>query len=271
MTILIVLVGLIVSHYFTAVGRWRNFDWLLRPTLWTRSRWPTPAWLPLAVLVLSVLIAAWLAIFVATFLLGALGWALLALATFIYTLGPRDLDRDIQQMLDNPDHADSREAADALGIDGDTDAAGAAAAVVHAGRTRWFAILFWFSVLGIPGALLYRVTEKAIGSARFDAGQLDWLARLRWVLEWPVLALMVVAIGLVTDLDRVAQAWKHYHRDRAWWIFSPKLINEVMAEMVRREDDVREDGLRRGHQLNWRVLVLWLVVLSLMLIAGWLV
>jgi membrane protein required for beta-lactamase induction len=81
------------------------------------------------------------------------------------------------------------------------------------------------------------------------------------------LVLMALALGLVTDLDKVAQAWKHYHRDRSWWIFSPALIDEIMIEVLA-EEPSRDAGLLRGHQLAWRMLVLWLVVLSLMLIAG---
>ncbi|RFF30995.1 hypothetical protein [Wenzhouxiangella sediminis] len=270
MTILIVLVGLLVSHTFTAVGRWRDFGWLLWPTRQLRTRYPGQAWLALAAVIATALLAAWLATAVAVLLLGGFGWALLALATFIYTLGPRDLDRDVEPLLDDPEHADGRDAAQALGLDAEATPGQAGAAVVHAARTRWFAILFWFTLLGIPGALLYRLCQKAMKIEGLGDGELDWLARLRWVLEWPVLALMTVALGLVTDLDRVAQAWKHYHRDRAWWIFSPRLVDEVMAEVLG-DAESREAGLRRGHQLAWRMLVLWLVVLSLMLIAGWIV
>ncbi|NBB69979.1 MAG: hypothetical protein GVY33_06585 [Alphaproteobacteria bacterium] len=270
MTILIVLIGLLISHTFTAVGRWRDFEWLLWPTRQLRARYPGQDWLPLAAVILTALLAAWLATVVAVLLVGGFGWALLALATFVYTLGPRDLDRDVQLLLEEPDHADGREAGQALGVDAASSPAQAGAAVVHAARTRWFAILFWFTLLGIPGALLYRLCQKSMKIDELGAGQLDWLARLRWVLEWPVLVLMTLALGLVTDLDRVAQAWKHYHRDRAWWIFSPKLVDEVMAEVLS-DAESRESGLKRGHQLAWRMLVLWLVVLSLMLIAGFIV
>lgn len=270
MTILIVLLGLLLSHYFTALGRWRDFDWLLWPAQQLRLRFPDTGWLPLALVIVTALVAAWAATAVSMLLLGGLGWAMLALATFVYTLGPRDLDRDVRLMLDDPDHADAREAARALGVDAETDPAQAGAAVVHAARTRWFAILFWFTLLGIPGALLYRLCQKAMQSSDLSADEMDWLARLRWILEWPVLVLMTLALGLVTDLDRVAQAWKHYHRDRAWWIFSPRLIDEVMTEVLS-DAQSREAGLLRGHQLAWRMLVLWLVVLSLMLIAGWIV
>lgn len=270
MTILIVLIGLLLSHSFTAVGRWRDFGWLLWPARRLRTRWPAQTWLPLAAVIIVALLAAWLATALAMLLLGGFGWVLLALATFIYTLGPRDLDRDVQLVLDEPDHADGREAARALGVGPESSPADAGAAVVHAARTRWFAILFWFTLLGIPGALLYRLCHKAMQIEGLSAEELDWLARLRWILEWPVLVLMTLALGLVTDLDRVAQAWKHYHRDRAWWVFSPRLIDEVMAEVLA-DADSGKAGLRRGHQLAWRMLVLWLVVLSLMLIAGWIV
>lgn len=270
MTILIVLIGLLLSHFFTALGRWREFGWLLWPTRQLRTRFPGQDWLALGAVIATAVLAAWAATAILVVLLGGFGWALLALATFIYTLGPRDLDRDVGLVLDEPEHADGREAAQALGVHDDASASAAGAAVIHAARTRWFAILFWFTLLGIPGALLYRLCQKAMQIDDLAAGELDWLARLRWVLEWPVLVLMTVALGLVTDLDRVVQAWKHYHRDRAWWIFSPRLLDEVMAE-VPGDADSREAGLRRGHQLAWRMLVLWLVVMSLMLIAGWIV
>lgn len=270
MTILIVLIGLLLSHAFSVVGRWRDFAWLLWPTRQLRARYRGQDWLVLVAVILTALVAAWAATAVAMLLLGGLGWALLALATFVYALGPRDLDRDVHYLLEEPGHADAREAAGAMGLSDDTAPSAAGAAVVHAARTRWFAILFWFTLLGIPGALLYRLCQKAMQDESLGTGELDWLARLRWVLEWPVLVLMTLALGLVTDLDRVAQAWKHYHRDRAWWIFSPRLIDEVMAEVLS-DSETRETGLRRGHQLAWRMLVLWLVVLSLMLIAGWIV
>ena len=270
MTILIVLIGLLLSHYFTALGRWRDFDWLLWPANWLGSRYPAQPWLTLAAVILTALLAAWLATGIFTLLLGGFGWALLALATFVYTLGPRDLDRDLHLILDQPDHADGREAARALDIEADASPARSGAAVIHAARTRWFALLFWFTLLGIPGALLYRLCQKATIRLDLSAEQLDWLARLRWVLEWPVLVLTTLALGLVTDLDRVAQAWKHYHRNRAWWVLSPRLIDEVMDEVLV-DAESREAGLKRGHQLAWRLLALWLVVLSLMLIAGWIV
>lgn len=268
MTIIVVLAGLLISHFMTGVGHWRNFDWLLWPVHQLRSQFPDQAWIAMVSVILGSVLAAFLATWIVTALFGMPGWLLLALAVFIYTLGPRDLDRDVDTAIEQPDHADGREAAASIGLTEDSTAVEAVAGTLHAARTRWFSILFWFVVLGIPGALLYRLAESALNIADLSADEIDWLGRLRWVMEWPVLALMLISAGLGTDLDRVHQAWKRYHQDRPWWLLSPPVFDEVADDLT---DPLatRDDGLRMGRRLVWRMLVLWLVVMSLMLLAGW--
>lgn len=271
MTILIVLLGLLLSHYVTALGRWRRFDWLLWPALELRRRFPGQAGLVVAVLIVTVLLVSVVAIALVTAVLPeVLGWSLLALLVFVYTLGPRDLDRDVEHLLDDPRQAEALESARALGINPDDSPAVAGAAVLRASGTRWFAILFWFTVLGIPGALLYRVTHEAMLLTRLDAAERAWLVRLRFVLEWPVVLLMALGVGLVADLDRVVQAWKRWRRTRHNWFLDASLM-DALAEGLLGEAGDFEAGLRRGHHLAWRMLILWLVVMSLMLLAGWLV
>ncbi len=269
MTILVVLLGLLISHYATGLGRWRRFDWLMWPALELRRRIPGQAAVVVSALILTILLVSAAATALATLLLGVVGWALLALAVFVYTLGPRDLDRDVEWLLNDPQHVEAVEAARALGIRPDDLPTAAGAAVLRASGTRWFAILFWFTVLGIPGVLLYRTTDKALQLEQLDTVERDWLARLRFVLEWPVILLMAVAAGLVADLDRVVQAWKRWRSQRHGWFMDSSLIDAVAAALLSDAEDFAQ-GLRRGHHLAWRMLVLWLVVMSLMLLAGWL-
>lgn len=269
MTIIVILIGLVISHFFTAVGDWRRYDWLLWPVREVRSRYPEQAWAPLAIVIAVSLVLGVGAAGLVTWLAGTPGWLLLALLTVVYTFGPRDLDRDVDQILDDPDHADAREAAQALGLKPGAGSVDATAAVFHSARERWFAILFWFVLLGIPGALLYRLSQQTLEMPSLSAEEVDWLARLRWLMEWPVLALMLVAAGLSADFDRVHQAWKRYHRDRPAWLLSPPVFTDVAAQLVD-ESSAVPVGLRLGRQVVWRMLVLWLVVMSLMLLAGWL-
>jgi len=270
MTILIVLLGLLASHFLPSIRRWRQYNWLLWPMGRITGSPAAPGWAAPMTLLLVAVIVALIAGALFTALLGRVGWIVPALAAFLYTLGPRDLDRDVSALLEQPQHADGREAATALGVRPDQSAPQAASAVLYAACTRWFAVVFWFAVLGVAGVLAYRLCHRAMQSDSISAEALDGLARLRWVLEWPVLVLMVVTAGLCADLDRVYQAWLRHAGQRPAWLIDPRMLG-LIAEALMADAVEIPVGVRRGHQLAWRMLVLWLVVMSLLLLAGWLV
>jgi AmpE protein len=273
MTILIVLFGLLISHFATGFRRVRDFRWLNWVMEQVRARAPGLAWLPFAVVLLASLLLAAVLTGLVTWVLGLLGWALLALAVFIYTLGPRDLDHDVQTLASRKGDASPEAVADAaraMQLTLDDPPAAAAAAVFHAGLSRWFGVLFWFVVLGIPGALIYRLTRVALQIDGLERDQIDWLARLRMVLDWPILALLVISAALCGDLDRVHRAWREQHQGQPAWLLTPNTLDHIAAAIVPADADF-DQGLAIGHQMVWRMLILWLVALSVMLLAGWLV
>jgi len=205
--------------------------------------------------------------------LGGFGWAILGLATMIYTLGPGDLDDDVARLLDRAraqDEASAEQAARTLGLTLDAPASESAAAVVRAAISRWFGVLFWFVVLGVLGAVLYRLTSVAITDLELDQEEVNGLARLRVVLDWPVVVLLLMSSALCGDLDRVSEAWREWRRRDASDPLAPALVDHLGAAIAAEQTDL-DSGLRSGHQMVWRMLILWLSVLSLALLAGWLV
>ncbi len=271
MTILIVLVGLLISHFATGFRHLRRFDWVGLPLMWLQGRFPEQPWLPAVALILISVVGSWLALWIATSLLGLAGALLLALAVFILTLGPRDLDRDVAVLTDSieSDAAEVQSAQKAMRLDPEAQASEGAAAVLHAGLSRWFGLLFWFVLLGITGALIYRLTRVALQLENADPAALEWLARLRLVLDWPVLALLTVSLALVNDLDRVLSAWRAQREQAPAWLITPSILDRLAASLVDDDADLGA-GVVFGHQMVWRILVLWLVMLSVLLLAGWL-
>lgn len=268
-TILIVLLGLLLSHLIYPLARWRSFDWftaLMRSVL---DRAGGRDWAPTAAVILIALVVSLGASILMVELLGTAGWFALALLVFVYTLGPRDLDRDVQALLvggSDPRHLKARRW---MRIQRDATPGDAAAAVFHAAQARWFGILFWFVVLGIAGALLYRLTRLSLHMSGLSPGQAGWLMRLRAIVDWPILVLMLISAGLGADFDRVRQAWRMHTRDRSPWSIREEILDEVAKGMVDPTGSF-EDGVTLGHHMVWRMLLIWLVVLSLLLIAGWL-
>lgn len=273
MTVLIILAGLAVSHFATGFRRWRSFDWPLR--FIEHGRWALPGegWRAAGMVLVVSLLGGGLLVWSFSAALGGFGWAILALATIIYTLGPRDLDDDVERLLDQSpgataDAAD--DAARALQLSPDATPPEAATAIVRAALSRWFGVVFWFVVLGVPGALLYRLTDVALADLKLDHEELDWLVRLRVVLDWPVVALLLVSCGLCGDLDRVAGAWREWRTQSGSGRLLPALADQLGTAIAADQADL-DAGLRAGHQMVWRMLILWLSVLSLALLAGWLV
>lgn len=269
MTILVVLLGLALSHLFFPVARLRNFEPLLKPLRWARRRLAEPAWAVAVVLVLTALITGLGLTAAVMGLFGPWAWFLLALAVFVYTLGPRDLDRDVQALLIGGNEPRYLKARRVMRLRSDAGAPEAASAVFRAAEARWFGILFWFIVLGIPGALLYRLTRLSLHEPGLHPAQAGYLLRLRQVLDWPVLVLMLCSAALVGDFDRMRQAWHRHRHESSRWRMDSEVLDEMAAAIVGPEDAF-EQGVRSGHLLARRMLLVWLVVLSVLLILGWL-
>ncbi len=271
MTILIVLVGLLISHFATGFRHLRRFHWVGPFLIWLQNRLSGHPWAVVVGLIVATAAISWLALWFATALLGFVGAFLLALIVFILTIGPRDLDRDVA-IISGQVQADGDEqhaAYRSMRLTAESQAPEAAAAVLHAGLSRWFGLLFWFVLLGVPGALIYRLTRVALQVEQVDPSVLEWLARLRLVLDWPVLALLSLSLALVSDLDRVFSALRSQHENIPIWVMTPSLLDRLADTLVNESSDF-QDGLALGHQAIWRILVLWLVVLSILLLAGWL-
>ena len=222
-------------------------------------------------------------------------WGLVGLlfdvAVLFHCWGPRDLDLDVAAVIDAPDANLRRAAAARLWPPGATvqlDGPALVEAVFRNALRRWFGVLFWFWVLGPFGALLYRLGVLA---AEHDAdllphatreGARTWLA----VLEWPVAQLVTLSLALVGNFDSVMAAWRE---DGAFALHNRLLATAARAS-VRREiaeevADYTETGvpvatalveafgelpeLRDAMRMAWRILVLWLALIALFVIAGW--
>lgn len=262
MKILSLLIAFAISHRWPEASRLRRFDWLLAGP--TRTSGRGPHWLPVAILVTLALVVGGLATALATWMAGLFGLLLLGIATVLYTLGPEHLDRDIR-MASNPGEPEKQQVAlERLLLTPASGGTEAAAASLHAALARWFGIVFWFVVLGVPGALLYRSLREAHHTAGFESAEHAWLGRvLRW-MNWPVVALMTGAIALMTDYDRVKAAFDA-REDR--WNLPAALLDDLARALCDPADDLAA-GLADGRRLAWRALGIWFAVLSLLLLAG---
>jgi len=290
-TLAAVLVALALGHVApAAAASLRRFDGFRRWLGWLDARggkaWQGQAGVGLALLppLLLMVLLAWLLRGV----LFGLPSLLLGVGVLAWCWGPRDLDRDIEAIIDADDAATRQAAVRNLQSAGGSlreDVPSLVEATVLNALRRWFAVLFWFLLLGPVGPLLYRLLAliavgpmRSLASAESVAGA---RVALSW-LEWPVAQLMSLSMALVGNFDTAFKAWRSAHGHQ--WTLSTVFLGAVARASVSAE--LREDAhdysdagmvpvwrrlpeLRDAMSLVWRMLLLWMVVLALLVMAGW--
>jgi AmpE protein len=292
-TLLAVVVALVLGHVAPGlVTSARGFNWFGQWLRWLDAQsgesafWRGRYGIVLALLpvLLVVLLLQWL---LHAPLLGLLG-LLFGVAALVYAWGPRDLDVDVEAIIDAHDPATRRAAIARLSPHGATttgDGPALVEAVFRSALQRWFGVLFWFLLLGPVGALLYRLSALA-GEGEFasllPAETLAGVRKLHALLDWPVAQLMTLSMALVGNFDPVFNAWREAHGN-TWQLDTGFLAAaaraSVKSELAEEAEEYAEEGmvqamrelpeLRDAMSLVWRILLLWLALLAVFVIGGW--
>lgn len=228
------------------------------------------------------------------------------LLVLYYCWGPRDLDRDVESVLEAPSGHIDHTAARVLPVSL-ADARRPRAlvgAVFRAALSRWFAVLFWFLLLGPMGAALYRLTRVGAQQGRperrvtgdtapaslpepdadMPVAHVETYRRLEVILDWPAAMLVAATLAVVAHFDAVVAAWRDWNSANGGpFALATGFLEAAGVAAVRTDmeelgaDAFLVDGepappalaaLGDAMALVWRVLVAWLALLALFVIAG---
>ncbi|MBB1086959.1 hypothetical protein H4F99_00490 [Lysobacter sp. SG-8] len=307
-TLIATVVALVLGHLAPSLANAvRSHGWFTDWLRWLDGRfdegsfWRGP-WGVLVALAPPLLLVAIFQAAVDGAMFGLAG-LLFGIAVLFYAWGPRDLDVDVDAVVQAPDPASRRAAAERLWPDDSPPSLASGPlvdAVFQSSVRRWFGVLFWFLLLGPFGALLYRLTALAAhgdAARQLPAGTVQGARTLLTALEWPVAQLVSLALAIVGNFDTVLAAWKE--NGGASLAFDTRFLGAVGRASVRSElaeeagdyavagepDETEAGGnrsvaaipaltgdfpeLRDAMSLVWRVLLAWLAVIALFVIAGY--
>jgi AmpE protein len=288
MTIIAILIAIALCHFVRELGRFRNDRWLRSWTAFAQDAFgKLPAWDGVTGFVILIVLPLLGLLLVNQLLMAALGVTgafLLALAVLVYTFGPRDLDTEVTGILEQQDE-EKRSAAlgDLLGGPVPEDPVRCRKQTVDAvflqALRRWFGVIFWFAVLGIVGAFLYRMVDWLVrGDYELGEEQHGLFLRLQQIMDWPAAQLMTLALAISTDFDSVFKAWRRYHDEQGHGLFdgdngfllasarSVVLTGHAARDGYADQLDGPMIGLQQAMDLAWRMLGVWLTVLALLLL-----
>jgi membrane protein required for beta-lactamase induction len=250
--------------------------------------------LAVLILVLPVLPVLFLAVAFSHVLLGLLALAFAAVV-LVFSFGPRDLIRDVDEYLDavaEGDHEASRRLAKALA---EADLAGSEGrrvlaveeAVLAQANNRMFGVIFWFMVLGPSGAWLFRVADLMRRRAVFETvrlraeGQpnpayLHAVQSVYGALAWMPARLLALSYAMAGSFEDAMSDWRGYYDTCSDKFFH--VNDEILACAGRGAiGGPREAGQDQGPgtapvqaavRLIMRALLIWMTAISLMTVFG---
>ena len=292
MSLIAILLGLLAESFWNGVEQLRRYDWFdryIEAVLPRLEKWQLPEG-PLTVLAIAfpLIFAVWLA---EAMLAGVWsGFAyLFGIAVLIFCLGPQDLNRQAQEYLDAIEREDEEEAKRLacviLGYACDKDDAplqteeNVREAILTQVVDRLLGIFFWFVVLGPLGAVLFRVShllqQHSINGTNAFAKAAE---RLYQIVYWLPARLCVIGYALAGNFvdamsywNSPADLWQRESRD----LLVASGVGSLRQDMRFTSDKWIEDqdlsiGVSHALALIKRTVIVWLVVLALLTLAGWL-
>ena len=184
MALLCILIGIIYERTSDTLEQMRNFHWYDSYSRWllntlpglTKQNQSSIVILLLPILLVTGILQHWFD----DKMMGLIEF-LFGLVVFAFSLGPKDLNRQINRYLEARERGDeeaaSSEASELMHsqapADPDQQSVEVMRAILHEANDRFFAVIFWFVLLGPLGALLYRLTAHTMRTTGSATLQLD--------------------------------------------------------------------------------------------------
>ncbi len=284
MTLIIILIALGLDFFLGGLERLRNFDWLSALYYWTEKRlahlayWDGPVGL-IGLLLIPMLLLIGLLLFFDYW-----SWffeAIFTLLILIYCLAPEKLDDQLDFYISAVEDDDAEQQSQlrdeminssVTTVDDNDESSIIKSALVDAHR-RTFAVIFWFLVLGIAGAFLYRIVSALDEELKdIHSGFANSLRDLLNILEWPSSRLFVLGMALAAHLMDALAGWRQAEA------LSIDVNKQVVIEgglgalQYRPGYEPPETGaaywIDEAKSLLNRTLVIWLAVIAIMTLSG---
>jgi membrane protein required for beta-lactamase induction len=280
MALICIIIGLILERTVTDITRYRHFDWFDRYSDWLIKHLPGLANQGSSSIVILLLPVMLLTASLQNLFDGALlnlFSAIFGLIIFLYCLGPGDLNKEIDLYLDARENGDEEQAQNyATAITGDNASSSpdrqiidVMHAILYQSNDRFFAVIFWFVILGPFGALLYRLTSHT----KIHATNITLSSaakRLQAILAWAPAHLVAMGYALTGNYEaassgfREKQQYDNLNESNYYTLLSAGL--GALRDCAPGEET---SCIVATRELVLRTLVVWLATISALTLIGW--
>ncbi|MCW8934111.1 MAG: regulatory signaling modulator protein AmpE [Gammaproteobacteria bacterium] len=280
MALICILFGIIFERVSDILENYRNFDWFDNYSRWILKTLPglvSQQKSSILILLLPIMLTTMLLqIWFAGRLLGLID-LLFGLVIFAFCLGPKDLNRQVNRYLEAKENGNEDAAnAEAGAImqkepptDPDQQVVEVMRSILHESNDRFFAVIFWFVLLGPFGALLYRLTSHTMRSTR-SATLANAARQFQAVLAWMPAHLVAMGYALTGNYEGAKQEF--YGKNKQEDLYDCNyhtLITAGQGALKDCEPGEETACIRSARALVLRTLVVWLAFIAILTLIGW--
>ncbi len=296
MSLIILLICLLAERFLLEYQHLRQTNWFSDYSHWY-ERQELPNWMingfggVIFLLLPPLLAVALLQYLLDQSLLGIPG-ALFACAILILSFGPQDLDNQIKRLHDANEHNNEEQAASiarelmrgAPSHSDPRDSQAIVEGILEQANSRIFAVIFWFLVLGPIGAAMYRLAS-CLPNLQGTRRELDFILtskQLIAILDWIPARLTAASYAVAGSFEDALYGWRSYHEDRFNEFHSNAsgiliCTGTGALRLSSLIDNDSDENIYDAHHhladaamgLVWRSLVVWIVLVGLLSLAGW--
>lgn len=279
MALICILIGIIFERASDTLENLRNFEWfdnysrwLLRtlPSLTSQNR-SSIVILLLPILILTGVLQSWFE----GRLLGLIE-LLFGLVIFAFCLGPKDLNRQINNYLEAKENGDEatalNEASNIMQREAPTDpnqqVVEVMRAVLHEPNDRFFSVIFWFVVLGPFGALMYRLTSHTMRVSGNETLS-NAATQLQAILAWAPAHLAAAGYAFTGNYEAAKQEF--YAKTKQDTLTECNYLTLITAGQGAIKDCVPGDEtacIGSARALVLRTLIVWLSIIAILTLMG---
>ncbi|MFK8010632.1 MAG: hypothetical protein AB8B80_01235 [Marinicellaceae bacterium] len=258
MKLLALIIAYLVSHVISKPVRFRNFKWYEYWKIWflDKSYFKHQELNLLITIFIPIVIICLLIDVMTSSMVGSLLASILVLA---YCIGPESLEEDVE----------SGDIRSQLSINKEAEVSTLIKKMTEVSLKRWFGVFFWYIILGIFGALMYRLAERHdLLTKDNDLGKASINALIK-ILNYPVAWMMVVSLSIASDFERVLKKCKPFmNLDNMKKLDTTFLYEstDFAVEICEVDDDNKQSIEKITLSVLKRMLLVWLVFVSIFVI-----
>jgi membrane protein required for beta-lactamase induction len=214
-TFIVVFVALLVERFFDW-SHLRRWNWYISWENFVSSKTPNiPPYLVLAAVIVPLLIIVMLVQHALGNILFGFPLLIFQLFVVIYCLGPKNLWADTFSSISAVTKDDSEAAAEKFKLAFNVGVVNIAeplqrqllTQIFISANQRVFALIFWYVILGLPGALFYRLINIAWRTSA-NSGIAAAASKVETVLDWVPARIVTFIFALGGNFTKVLNVWR---------------------------------------------------------------